>query len=579
MIHSINKTVKLRNNYNSSRRLMSCLFAAVLTGVALTAFSPDAAAQGDKFSYRLRGLGQGLYGIVDDLYSDLSFNPAYIHRYKGTSLFTNISNMQGKTDQRQLNQEETDYTLVRSTDIFPSNLIGTVTDRFGSPMGFFFESQGYNLSLTDDNSNTVFNTLTAGKTTGESLKLGTDFSGRSFTWLGLVRGYGVSLSYHRLGFDLNLDSSDYSESFIATETEGTRISTGSKVEREKTNLSMPNSMIAFSVGKVIRSGTSELSISAGRRPERIVFDANDIFSLFEEPFFGGGEDIMADLQSNDLGFMEIGLKTYFVNMRMKNIQSSLTSLQQNSLLFKYERFNLPLAVEAVQETIDDSLHVSGANRKTMKTTRYGITSGDGDGNLNNLEFGAGFERHFNNMNTMIAMGAKFNYLSGDLDFTFSPGKLQETYEVSVEIGDPAEEADSFTRTISDERNQLTTGSLKGLILTVPVGLETKLTKRLTVRLGARSVIPLSFKTEWETTIDDGVDELLETDEETSSFVPPDPFPAADFQKTMIDGKSLNLDSYHFGAHYEINEMIGIDFLHFAKVTELDTWWLSVVLKY
>jgi len=553
--------------------------SGILLLAALFILSPDVQAQGDKFSFRLRGLGQGLHGLVDDLYSDLSFNPMFIHRYEGTTLYTNISNLQGKSEQRQFNQDEADYTLLRSTDIFPSNLVGMVTDRFGSPMGIFWESQGYNLSLSDATSGEVFTSLTAGNMSGNTEEIGTDFSGNSLTWIGLIKGFGVSLSYHKLGFELDYNDRNYSGTFEGVDSLGSRITTSSLSNMTQTSLDMPNSMLAFSIGKVIKAENSEVSIAAGRRPERVVFNANDLFGMFKEPFFGGGEGKLSKLEEKDLGYMEIGLKTYFLNVRYKTIQSSLNSLQQNNFLFKYERYGLPLEIEAIDETVQDSLAVSGAARKLITNTHYGLTEGDGDGNLNNIEFGAGFERHINNFNTMIALGAKINYVWGDLDFVFSPGRLKETQEINVEIGDPAEEADSYTRIISDNRTQVTNGTIKGLLFSIPVGIETKITKKLTLRLGARSVIPFAFETTWETQTEDGVDELIETSEDQTNYTPGEVFPLSSFRETVIDGKSINLDSYHFGARYDINDYIGIDFLHFAKVTELDTWWLSVVLRY
>ncbi|MFC1477622.1 hypothetical protein ACFL6L_04040, partial [candidate division KSB1 bacterium] len=211
--------------------------------------------------------------------------------------------------------------------------------------------------------------------------------------------------------------------------------------------------------------------------------------------------------------------------------------------------------------------------------RNGYSSGRGDGVLHNFELGTGIEKHVNDFRTMIAFGAKVNYLWGDLDFTYKPSKLEENYNVNVEIGDPAGESESYTRIISDERERTSKGSINGLVLTLPIGFETKLSDKLTLRLGARSVIPLKFNTEWETKTTDNPDLLLESTEDESTFTPPEPFPVSQFKKMNIDGKSLNLDSYHFGASYTINEYITIDLLHFAKVTELDTWWLSVVLRY
>ncbi|MFC1555620.1 hypothetical protein ACFL67_00910 [candidate division KSB1 bacterium] len=550
----------------------------LLVLLAFMNLASEADAQGDKFSFRLRGIGQGLYGLVDDLYSDLSFNPSYINRFSGTTIYSNISNMQGKAEQHQFNQDDADFTLLRSNDIFPSNLLGTVTSHFGRPVGLFWESQGYNISLSDESNEEAFTSLTDGSKTGNRLNLGTDFSGNSFTYIGNLGNYGFSLGVHRLGFELNYDNQDYEEVFTRNDSTGLREITDSIDMTTRRTFKMPNNMISFSLGKVIKSGDTEYSIAGGRRPERVTLNAEDLFGLFKEPFFGGGEGKLSDLENKDLGYMELTLSTIFLNMRMKKINTTLNSLQQNSYLFKYERFHLPVSIEAIDESIQDSLNVSGISSERIITSRYGVSSGDGNGNLNNVEFGTGFERHINDYNTMIAMGAKFNYLWGDLDFKLNPGKLQETVEIDTEFGDPGED-DITVTTLTDNRTQITSGSIKGMFLTVPIGIETKLMSKLTLRLGARSVIPLMFKTEWETATEDGVDEVISEEDGIDNDPVDGQFPFNKFKKSNIDGKSINLDSYHFGARYEINDAIAIDLLHFAKLTELDTWWLSVVIRY
>jgi len=551
--------------------------AAVLL---LSCLTTEAITQGDKYSFRLRGLGPGLYGLVDDLYSDLSFNPAYIRRYQGSTLFTNISNLQGKTEQRQFNQDEAALTLLRSTDIFPSNLIGTITDRFGAPFGIFYESQGYNVSLQDETTDETFGSAISGISDGTKSMLKADFSGHSITFIGLIKDFGVSLSYHRLGLNMSIDDEDFSRTFTVNDSTGLRENTESTASSTRRGFEFPNSMIAFSIGRVIKYDDTELSIAAGRRPERITFNANDLFSIFKEPFFGGGSDKLSRLEEKELGYMEVGINTYFLNMRLKSIKPSLNSIHQNNILFKYERFGLPLSIEAAEKTVHDSLGINGTSRKVITDTNISISNGGGNVTLNNIEFGGGFERHINNFQTMIAFGVKLNYIWGELDFVLGPGNLKESHEVNVVVGgDPSEEAESYIRTISDNRERVTYGSLKGMFLSIPVGFETKITKKFTLRLGARSVIPVFFKTDWDETTTDGVDELIESDEEQPSFTPDTLVPTVKMKRMNIDAKSINLDSYHFGARYKVNDAVSIDLLHFAKLTQLDTWWLSVTFNY
>ncbi len=106
-----------------------------------------------------------------------------------------------------------------------------------------------------------------------------------------------------------------------------------------------------------------------------------------------------------------------------------------------------------------------------------------------------------------------------------------------------------------------------------------MSNKLTLRLGARSIIPISFKADMIIEETDETDTLIETDEHVTTFVPVDGFGHTESTIKNKDGKNLNFTSYHFGARYQFNDALSADLMHFSKLTELDTWWLSIVLKY
>ena len=521
-------------------------------------------------------MGQGLHGIIDDLYSDLSLNPAYIKRFKGNWLFTNFSNLQGGADARIFDQN---LTLLQNMDLYPNNLVGTISDRFGFPFGIILETRGSDISTEEQTDDALFLTLSSGTSTRIRQVIAADNASKSLSFIGFFRDFGIALSIHRNDFNLQLENENATGAFTINDTTGLRENTAFVKDETVRKFAFPNSMIGFSIGKIIRRDNEEISIAIGRRPEHMGFHTNEILSLFKEPFLNGIAEKFTILENQDIGFFEMGLRSLYLNARLKKIYPSLTDLRQYSYFFNYTRYSLPFNIETAQKTVRDSLDVAGAMRKNISRTLNGFSTAGGDGTINRIELGAGIERHFNNLNTLIAFGAKLDYIWGGLDVSFKPGRIVENLDIKVEIGDPAEEAGSYTRVISDNKEGNAKTEIRGTFLSFPAGLETKLTDKFTLRLGVRTVIPVTFKTELESRDSDRPDELLETDEDQTTFVPENGPGGETTVKREIDGKNLNFTSYHFGASYEINDAVTIDLLHFSKITELDTWWLSLVLKY
>ena len=547
-----------------------------ITASIIVTLHSSSIAQDDKFSFRLRGMGVGLHGIIDDLYSDLSLNPAFIHRYKGNWLYTNFSNLQGGEDISQLNQ---DLNLLRNFDLYPNNLIGAITDRFGAPFGIFLETRGYNLLTDNLSSNEQFLTATTGIINGSRELFDTENASQSISFIGLVRDIGIKISIHRNDFNLKLSSENTFSRFAVNDTSGNRDNVEFVKNITTRDFDFPNSMIGISVGKIFKSENQEISLSAGTRPERTAFQSNEILSFFKEPLLNGIADKFDILNNRETGFFEMGLSSVFINARVKKIYPSINDLQQNTFSLNFTRYTVPFDIKTSENTVHDSLDIAGASRKNVTFTRDGFSDAVGEGILNRVELAVGVERHFGNLNTLIAIGAKIDYIWGKTDITFGPGKIAEKLTIDVDVGDPAEEAESFNRIISDNKQSTVTSDLRGTFLSIPVGFEAKITDRFTIRLGARTIIPLTFKTESESTVSDMPDELLQTDEALTTFVSQDGPGTVTTTSTLFDGKKLNYNSYHFGASFKANDMITLDLLHFSKVTELDTWWFSIVLRY
>ncbi len=568
--------IKEKININIFQGSKRFVFILILFQILYLALITNTYAQGDKYSFRLRGLGEGLHGFVDDLYSDLSLNPAYIHRFEGNWLYTNLSNMQGKTEASLFGQ---DATLLEPNDIYPSNLIGTITDKFEIPIGIFWENSGYDLTGSELNENYNNLTSTTGNFNSEFKALGTDFTGRSVSLMGLYRDYGFSVSFHKFGFGMNFEQRDITGTF-AKDSLGVRKNDSYNENHVTREFDFSNTFVGFSIGKVFKRENSEISVAVGRSPEKIKFNAGDVFDLFKEPFFGGGEGKFSDFEGKDLGYMELGLRSVFLHLRRKTINSNLEMIQINNYIMNITRYSMPFKINTLDKTVENTLSEVVLDRRT-RNTKLGTKDADGNLAVNRVEIGAGLERHFDNFKSMFALGVKADYFYGDLDYTFEEGTMKENNDVE-EPGNPNLDAEIYEWYIKDGRTEKTTAGISGTLLSIPVGFETKITDKFTVRAGARSVIPLVFDTEWKTHIIDKQD-YLDPDRppvnQSVVFTPTDGEDDESTNEVKIDAKSLNLNSYHFGASYKLNEMINIDLLHFAKVTELDTWWLSIVIKY
>ena len=53
----------------------------------------------------------------------------------------------------------------------------------------------------------------------------------------------------------------------------------------------------------------------------------------------------------------------------------------------------------------------------------------------------------------------------------------------------------------------------------------------------------------------------------------------DIEETYDARLLASMVSYSFGAGYQVNDSISIDLLHFAKLTDLSTWFFSVTIGF
>jgi len=519
-----------------------------------------------KYSFRMRGLGTNLSGFVDDLYSDLFFNPAYITRYKNKYIYTNLSNLQGKGEDSIFGQNNSE---INKKGMFPSNLLGIIGRFKRGNFGAFLETSGHSFELTDESGYEDYPTGSPLKTSFSRTFNG-DFNSQSITFMGMFRDIGYLVAVDRLGMNINWSTKNDTVSSEDPDLINKRI------YEKNGELKFPNAPISFVLGKVYKDEKSETSISGGFMPQRLGINLNEVFPVLKKPFIEGDDDDFRNFDENELGYMELGIQSYFLNIRYKSISTAIDKFHQNNYLFNFTRYNFPIDISVNREIIADTTvkDLDGAVLDYRKDLTADKVTGTGSAGINNLTFGIGTERYFDGLKSMSAIGIKLQYMSGKFDLDQGPGKRTEEFHQLFNRRDST----VYKNVFSDNKTTVTHGNANLLMLSIPVGLEMKITKKLTFRIGADATIPLFFDGSWERTISDSTNTIISSSGDGQSYIPDDDLSVTEDKVSKLKGKLLNLRSYHFGASYKVSDTINIDFLNFADITNLRTWWLSVILK-
>ncbi len=520
-----------------------------------------------KYSFRMRGLGTNLFGFVDDMYSDLYFNPAYISRYKSKYIYTNLSNLQGQGKETIFGQNNSE---INKNGDFPSNLFGIIGGFEKSNFGIFVETSGHSFKLTDELGYENFQAGTALRTHSTKTLEG-DFKGKGLTYIGMFRDIGYFISIDKLGMNLNWSTTNDTTS-TEIPTEVTKFTS-----KENSELKFPNSNISFALGKIYKSEKREISISGGMMPQRLGINLDEVFPVLKKPFIQEDEEEFGDFDKNNLGYMELGIKSYFLNFRYKNINSGTNKFHQNNYLFNYTRYMLPIDISVNSSSITDSIttDVDGDILSRQNDITADNVSGDGSAGINSLTFGYGTERHFDGLKSMAAVGLKFQYMWGSFELDQGPGERIEESHQFFEGNDST----MYKNVFNDNKVTATRGDANLLMVSIPIGLEMKFTNKLTFRIGANAAIPISFNGSWNKTVSDSTNSLVSSAGQGQSYIPDVESEFTEEKVSELKGKFINLRSYHFGASYKFSDSINIDFLNFADVTNLKTWWLSVVIKF
>jgi len=322
---------------------------------------------------------------------------------------------------------------------------------------------------------------------------------------------------------------------------------------------------------------SQLSFGGGVTPAGLSFATYLLYDYFTIPYWPGGvhqdsssfQDALKEGADLDLGGTSINLN--FRNKR-RNHTSSFSLLGR-----------LEYIISPVEATLYDSTYWFNRASPSIVTQedRALSLSASGSGHFFNLCFGVGSERYFytGGLRHISAVGAKLAMILGKVNFDIKP--TQERYYYLYDAPDTLNDVE-FTRTYTSGETIKTKGSGLGMVLSIPAGLETYLNKKLVLRLGAHSIIPLYMTGNWKAEfVDTGWEEVYDYTHGGTDTTIAEPKDELDSGTYILDfaAKLANLTMYYFGAGYKVSDAIELNFLHFANLTNLGTWRISVNIRY
>lgn len=515
-------------------------------------------------SMRMRGLGPDLVGIVDDEYSDLFFNPAYINRIEGTNVYTNLSG---------INSEP---AYIFDPTYAPSmyyNLIGVITAFQNIKCGALFETGGWNFKLTSEQD-----------------------------------------SIEKVGVNRIIDSTktEIIDNYI----------------NNTLNLILGKKLCKYDVGLMIapqkindefvsRTTTvhylysHDTMLNYNYTKNEIKSKAN-VFSL---PILAG---VVMGEPENEMAFcFSFGYDKAKGVVPNNFLNSSLNSFVSQTLTGLLENFN---EIVEKQETSGVFLALNGRNKRrtdeysmsilaeiayshqpvngTMTETTYSLNTQTSGGKIENSELATQkFDGKLNYFKIALGIGGEKKFEAFDMHNIFAIGLLPSYFTTNLKIkAEPEFETRYYYRDVPDtaeyteEANNGEYYDIKnctgGLSLKIPVGLESFLTNRLVLRLGVTQEITLTLKDCSEMILADKGETYKRVVRrsqnpafrDTIIIEPPDELDSRSF-KSKSKLTMSNASTYHYGLGFKVNDNIELNFLNFAQLTDLRRWQLGVNIKF
>lgn len=543
---------------------MSKYMVVVLLGIILTAVVASAIVP---VSIRMRGMGEGLVGIVDDEYSDLFFNPAAINRITGTRVYTNLSNLHNFGSD-----------LIFDPEYWPDmyyNLLGGITTCKHHKIGALLETGGYDMTMTSED---FMNQSIGIERVSDTNKYMMRYKNMN-TELDIFWGKKIDKYYLGAMFGPKLMDGVMEIKNTSIEYFYSHDSLLSYTFDETDSVSKARVMAyPFILGVI--SGTHEnensLSFAFGYDRQNGIIPTNFVNSII----------------TNSISTTPWTSDTAFEKMQEKICQGGFFASLTGRNKRRYEGYSLsflagityihePISLDAYDTSY--SFYTPGTGQKEV-TSMIARQKGSGAMNYFGIGVGIGAEKYFNTMgmNSLFAIGLIPSYVNGTNKINIKPAIYKTNYYHNYPHEGMPDTLGYTDVQVLGEYDEIK-DCFGGLSLSLPVGLETHLTDRLVLRLGASEDMMLTFKYNTdEMMIDSGTTETYTQTEPFDTTIithnPPDEID----QYHWKSEEKLNFVSqttYHYGLGYKINDNIELNFLNYGQLTDLRNWVLGVNIKF
>ncbi|MBU2531054.1 MAG: hypothetical protein KKD35_08480 [Elusimicrobia bacterium] len=527
----------------------------------------------ENVSFRLKGMHGDFEGLVKDEYTDMMYMPYNILEIDGYRLYTNLSNLSTGTTGTEMALDETAFSANQYLigGVAPFGGFGklgfiygadssltpqTIRDESGASIGYTGEYE----YIDDDKANSTYD-RTYGKAERETLKSDISYL-LGFQPVDVIK-FGFLLNFSS---DEDITTNDYSDrnnsltpgvtnyslvtSNVITGAPETYITLGPAVELQVNDKLTIGGMLGIILGEkeygdsATQSWYSTPNFSGWWNSYDGWINSTCTYSRVDTSGKIG--------KPEGTGFELKGMGKYVVsdNLKLRGI-------------FDYQSRSLSgnVITPGVISSIDGELGAGGwindpvegwiyvSDWVATETVKYDLTrSGDMTIKTNSIALGAGFENQMNK-DLMLTMAIKYSVEEEQTDYS-----RDGVYRVN-------DVPTSYLSNIQDMEKDTVTN------LILPIGMEYKANKWMTLRMGASHKITTT-ESEDRTT--------------TTNYAATYPVKTVTTVMTTVDPKSTTIvrdTDYSFGAGFKVTDNLQIDLLNFTNLTDMSFWKLSATLKF
>jgi len=544
-------------------------------------------------SFRMKGIGTELIDFTKDEYSNIYYNPGYLDEIEGKRLYSNLSNLNGVTP---ASFGATDVNLLRNS-LYPTNLIGGVGNLGATKICALYASSGLSIKGKWEFSSTEekmvepvpWDTLTVMKSApvyeSETVESNIGFGGKDFNLIWSSGSLGILLEVSTLSAGY---SHDYEETKDATSWQNDTTSwKRNTIEKDEFEIKNSNYFFGLTIGKVFRTDTREISTTLGLKPTIVKFDLNNLDEDFSRSLQFGKWSQMTDKWANtdkDKEELTMSLSGWsgFLNFRDR---AETGDDKYSSKMLGLSICYIPFSIDIK----DFSRFEAWSNHPDSLYYRYRFSETHNDDHIEgsaivfNTTIGYGRELSFQTRNAKLIYGGKFKffYISGSGED--DPDIETETF-IDIYPNDPERPQNGYRWKLESRNKREISANVGLLMLNFPVGIEVDVFPNLQFRLGSNAVFPVYFFGNAEYKTEDHPDwsEIQYTHGDSAGIwigqSEDDNRTYKSTDKLTFSSGNFNLHSYSMGLGWKITDELQLDILHFSRLTDLGSWWLSLGIK-